>query len=228
MFAGHLGVALIAKRVEPQAPLWLLVGAAYALDLIWPILLLTGIESVSVDPGNTAFTPLAFDSYPWSHSLVMTVVWGSLAGWLIRKLGGSLRVAMIVRFTIISHWFLDVLTHREDLPLWPDGPMYGLGLWNSVPATLLIEGLFFLVAIYLYATAFPARDWLGRIGFGALAGLVLLIWVVGPFSPPPPNAAAVAYVTLALWIFPLWAWRIEAHRQARPAYAQNPAMLDPE
>lgn len=216
MFAGHLGVALVAKRVEPQAPLWMLVAAALGLDLLWPILLLAGLESVSIEPGNTAFTPLSFDSYPWSHSLVMTVVWATLIGLMVRSFGGNRRVATIVRMVIISHWFLDFLSHRPDMPLWPDGPLYGLGLWNSVPATLLIEGTFFLVAVYLYAKAFPARDRLGSIGFAALISLVLLIWISGPFAPPPPNPSAVAFVTLALWIFPLWAWRIEAHRQIKP------------
>jgi membrane-bound metal-dependent hydrolase YbcI (DUF457 family) len=214
MFAGNLGVALIAKRIEPQAPLWMLVGAAYGLDLIWPILLLAGIESVSIEPGYTVFSPLSFDSYPWSHSLVMAVLWGTLAALLIRACGGSRRVGRVVRMVIISHWLQDFLTHRQDLPLWPDGPQYGLGLWNSIPATYLIEGVFFLIAVYLYVSMFPARDRLGSIGLGALVSLVLLIWIASPYAPPPPNPMAVAIVTLALWLLPLWAWRIEQHRQA--------------
>lgn len=221
MFAGHLGVALIAKRMEPKAPLWLLVGAAYGLDLLWPIMLLAGIETVSVDPGNTAFTPMSFDSYPWSHSLVMTLVWAGLIGFTIRKSGGSREVARIIRMVFISHWLQDFLTHGQDMPLWPFGPRYGLGLWNSIPGTLVIEGVFLMTAVFIYAKAFPARDLLGTTGLGALVGLVLIIWVSGPFSPPPPNATAIALVTLALWIFPLWAWRIEAHRQFHPA-TENP------
>ncbi len=78
MFVGHFAVALGAKRAAPRIPLGLLVAAAIALDLIWPLLLLAGVETVRIDPGNTAFTPLAFDHYPWSHSLVMALVWGGL------------------------------------------------------------------------------------------------------------------------------------------------------
>jgi hypothetical protein len=221
MFAGHLGVALIAKRIEPKAPLWMLVGAAYGLDLLWPIMLLAGIETVSVDPGNTAFTPMSFDSYPWSHSLLMTLIWAGLIGFAVRKSGFGREVAHVVRLAFISHWFQDFLTHGHDMPLWPYGPRYGLGLWDSIPGTLVIEGAFFITAVILYAKTFPALDRLGTTGFAALVCLVGIIWASGPFSPPPPDATAIALVTLGLWIFPLWAWRIEAHRQFSPAH-QSP------
>src|SRR4029450_4929402 len=76
MFVGHLAVALVAKRAAPAANLgWLMAGAT-PLALIWPVFVLAGIEHVRVVQGATAFTPLIFDSYPWSHSLVMAVVWG--------------------------------------------------------------------------------------------------------------------------------------------------------
>ena len=80
MFVGHLAVALGAKRAAPRVPLAVLVAAAFALDLLWPLMLLAGIESVRIDPGNTAFTPLAFDHYPWSHSLATVLGGASWAG----------------------------------------------------------------------------------------------------------------------------------------------------
>lgn len=189
MFAGHLGVALGAKVVEPKAPLGALVAASFGIDLLWPILLLAGAESVSIEPGATAFTPLSFDAYPWSHSLAMVLLWGVLAWGLARVLGRSNRVAVVIGGVLVSHWVLDFVTHRPDLALWPGGPLVGLGLWNSIPGTFLLEGLIFAGAVALYARRFPPRDGLGRAGIAALVGLVVVIW----------------------------AWRIERHRMPAPS-----------
>lgn len=87
MFVGHLAVALGAKRVEPRVPLGASVAAAFGLDLVWPILLLLGVESVRVSPGDAAFTNLAFASYPWSHSVLAVLVWSGPAP--LRCLAGS-------------------------------------------------------------------------------------------------------------------------------------------
>lgn len=212
MFAGHLGVAFAAKAKEPKAPLGALVAASFALDLLWPILLLAGVESVAIEPGATAFTPLAFESYPWSHSLAMVLLWGVVAWALVRWWGLGRRVATMVGLVLVSHWVLDFVTHQPDLPLWPGGPLVGLGLWNSVAATFVVEGVLLVVGIAWYVARFPARDTLGRIGLVAITALVTLIWIAGPFSPPPPSQSAIAVVGLALWIFPLWAWRIDLHR----------------
>ncbi len=214
MFAGHLGVALAAKSAEPKAPLGALVAASFGIDLIWPILLLAGAETVAVEPGATAFTPLDFQSYPWSHSLLMVGVWGLLAAGVARGLGMSTRVAGLLGLVVVSHWILDAVTHRPDLPLWPSGPTVGLGLWNSVPGTLLLEGFLFLGAAWVYTRRFPSRDATGTAGLLALVTLVGVIWAAGPFSPPPPGPAAVAWVTAGLWILPFWAWRVERHRRA--------------
>ena len=215
MFVGHLAVALGAKRAVPAVPLGTLVAAAFALDLIWPVLLLAGVERVRVDPGNTAFTPLAFDSYPWTHSLVMTLVWGGVSGGAAFVLLKSARAGVTVGLAVISHWGLDFVAHRPDLPLWPEGPVVGLGLWNSVGATLLVEGALFLAAIALYHGATRPRDRAGEWAFWTLVLLTSAIWVSGPFAPPPPSAGAVAVAALALWAFPPWGGWIERHRLPR-------------
>lgn len=219
MFVGHLAAALAAKRVERRAPLGALVGAAFGLDLIWPVLLLAGVEAVRIDPGNTAFTPLAFDHYPWSHSLSMAIVWSIVVGRVAAAALKHTRAGLIVGATVLSHWLLDFVTHRPDLPLWPGGPKVGLGLWNSVPLTLIVEGLLFAAAVALYLRATRPRDAAGKWAFPALVLLTTAIWVSGPFSPPPPGVTAIAVVGLALWCFPLWAWWIERHRMEGPASA---------
>lgn len=217
MFAGHLAVALAAKVAEPKAPLGALVAASFGIDLLWPVLLLAGVESVSVEPGATAFTPLSFDAYPWSHSLLMVVGWSAVAAVLMRVAGHGGRVAALVGAVVVSHWLLDAVTHRPDLPLWPGGPLVGLGLWHSVPGTFLVEGAMFVGALTLYTRRFPASSPRGRRSLAALVALVGLIWISGPFSPPPPDAKAIAVVGLALWIFPFWAASIERNRGRAPA-----------
>ena len=198
--------------MAPRIPLGWLVGASYGLDLLWPVFLLSGIEHVRVDPGNTAFTPLAFDFYPWSHSLAMAGIWGAVLAVLARVRMKSAHSGIVLGFVLVSHWVLDFITHRQDLPLWPDGPAVGMGLWNSVGATIIVEGAFFAAAIAAYCRMFTPLDGIGRWAFVALIAFTGTIWISGPWSPPPPNAAAVGAVALAMWIFPLWGAWIDRHR----------------
>ena len=212
MFVGHLAMALGAKGAEPRLPLGAAVAAAFGLDLLWPVLLLIGVESVQVHKGDTAFTHLAFVSYPWSHSLLTVMIWSGLTTLIAHRILRSWRLGVILGFLVLSHWVLDFITHRPDLPLWPQGPVAGLGLWNSIPATIVVEGGLLAAGLWLYSEASKARDKTGR---WALAGLVVLtsvLWVSQPWSPPPPGATAVALGSFALWLLPLWARWIEAHR----------------
>jgi membrane-bound metal-dependent hydrolase YbcI (DUF457 family) len=159
VFIGHYAVGLAAKRLEPRLSLPVLLAAPQVLDLLWPVFVLTGVERVEVAPGETAFTPLLFDSYPWSHSLVMSIVWGIAFGAILRARGASIRAAAMVAALVVSHWVLDFATHRPDMPLWPGGgPLLGLGLWKSTPATLAVEIAMYAAGVALYATATRAKD----------------------------------------------------------------------
>ena len=213
MFVGHTAVALAAKSSTPRTSFGLLVLAAYLADLLWPICLLLGIEQVRIQPGNTAFTPLAFDSYPWTHSLVMGIAWGVVLAVLSGALFKADRYAqMVIALLVVSHWVLDFASHRPDLPLWPGSQKYGLGLWNSIPATLAVEGLLFAIGIASYVKVTRPIDRTGTIAFWVLVVFQLAIWASQPWSPPPPTAQAIGYVGLAMWLFPLWAWWIDRHR----------------
>jgi hypothetical protein len=206
MFVGHTAVALAAKARDPRASLGVFVAAAYAIDLIWPLFLLLGLERVCIDPGNTAFTPLAFDSYPWSHSLLMTLVWGVLFALVMRAAGAIRQTQLLVLLLVVSHWVLDAATHRPDLPLWPgSSPLLGLGLWNSVAATLAVEGAMFAAGVLLYLRATRSIDRTGSIAFWLFVLVQVSIWAGGPWGPLPPSPRAVAWVGLAVWLFPLWA-----------------------
>jgi membrane-bound metal-dependent hydrolase YbcI (DUF457 family) len=217
VFVGHLAVALAAKARAPQISLGYWVAAAIALDLLWPIFLFLGIEQVSITPGATAFTPLVFDSYPWSHSLLMAVVWGIIAAAFARWRGQSLGVAVLLALVVVSHWVLDYVSHAPDMPLWPGAsPRYGLGLWRSVPATLLIEGLMFTGAVALYARRTRATDRTGHIAFWSFILISAATWASGPWSPPPPSTQALmGFGLIATWVLVVWAAWADRHRVLR-------------
>ena len=213
MFVGHTAVALVAKSREPRASLALFVAAAFGLDLLWPLFLLIGLERVRIDPGNTKFTPLAFESYPWSHSLLMTIIWGLVGLVGVRFWKGSRRTQMLVLLLVVSHWVLDFVSHRPDLPLWPgNSPLFGLGLWNSVPATLALEGALLATGISLYLHTTKAVDRTGSLGFWLFIGLSTMIWAGQPWSAPPPSSRFLAWFSLVGWLLPVWAGWADRHR----------------
>lgn len=209
MFAGHLAVALGAKSIDRSAPLFWLIGASFGIDMLWPIFLMIGVESVEIDPGNTAFTPLDFVSYPWSHSLLMVLGWSLLLGFLVYRSGLSKRTSLLIGGLVTSHWVLDWVSHRPDLPLWPGGQMTRLGLWNSVPATLIVEGAMFGLGVFLFLQTVELNGRKGMLALYSLLLLVVAIWASQPFSPPPPNAGAIAVVGLSMFLLPLWGMWIE-------------------
>ena len=214
MFLGHFGVALAAKRAAPRASLgWLQFGAQF-LDELWPILVLAGVESVRVVPGLMAANPLDFESYPWSHSLLMAVVWSVLLGALYASWRKYRRGGVVVGLLVLSHWLLDLPMHRPDLPLWPGGasPKVGLGLWSSLPASVVVEVALFVAGIVLYERATRSVDRIGRWGFYAMIAVVGVIYLAGIWSPPPADGRAVAMGALGLWLFVPWAWWVDRHR----------------
>ncbi len=220
MFIGHFAVGFAAKKAAPQVSLGTGFLAALLLDGIWPVLVLTGVERVEIAPGNTAFTPLDFVSYPYSHSLLTTVVWGVLFAIVYRGLRKNWSGAIWLALAVTSHWVLDAITHRPDLPLYPGGgQLIGLGLWNSVAGTVLVEGLMFTGALALYVTCTRAIDGIGHYALWALIVLLLLTYFAGIVGPPPPSALAVAVAGIlggALSV--AWGYWIDRHRAA----ARNP------
>ncbi len=214
MFLGHFGVALAAKKVAPRTSLATLFLSAQLVDLVWPILVLAGVERVRVEPGNTAFTPLDFESYPITHSLALDLVWSLLAGGVYFALRRDRRGAVTVGALVLSHWILDLVSHRPDLPLWPGGAKVGLGLWGSVAGTLVVELAIFVGGVALYAASTRARNAAGRWAFVALVAFFLLVYVANVLGPPPPSSEAVGATALAMWLFIPWAWWIDRNRDA--------------
>jgi hypothetical protein len=217
LFIGHFGLAFGAKRIAPPASLGALFVACQFADLLWPTLVLLGYERVSVQPGATAFTPLDFISYPYSHSLVALCGWGIVLGGAYAVVARArLRVALTLGLLVVSHWLLDYLTHRRDMPLTLHGSArLGLGLWNSIPATLAVEAAIFAIGVASYTRVTAARDRIGAIGLWALVGFLLVVYAAAAFGPPPPDAAAVAWSAEAMWLLVVWGFWIDNHRVPR-------------
>ena len=220
MFLGHFGLALASKKVDPAPTLGTAFLAAQFIDLLWPFFLIAGLERVEIDPGNTAFTPLNFVSYPYSHSLAAVLVWSVLFGavyYLVRK---NRRTAILLAALVISHWLLDFVTHRPDLPIsFGNAPKYGLGLWNNRLATIVVELVIFFAGTLMYLRATAAINKWGNISFYSLVLFFLITYFANIYGDPPPNAEVIGYVGLAQWLFIAWGYWVDAYR--RPARNRN-------
>jgi len=197
VFIGHFAVAFAAKPAAPSVSLGTLFFACQWVDLMWPLFLLAGVERVEIRPGITAFTPLDFVYYPWTHSLVMGVLWAVAFSLLYLSTRGNGNASLIVSAVLLSHWFLDLVAHRPDLPLAPGSETrWGLGLWNSIPATLLVEVSMFIAGVALYVGRTRALDRIGRWGLWALLVFLAAAYVGAAFGPPPPSVEAIAWAGL--------------------------------
>jgi len=214
MFLGHFGVALAAKKAAPKTSLGTLVLAAQLADLLWPIFLLLGWEQVRIKPGITRVTPLDFISYPWSHSLVMQLALGVALGLGYFAMRRDSRGAIVTASCVPTHWLLDYVSHRPDMPLVPGGARYGLGLWNSMPGTLLAELAIYTVGIAIYLSVTRKKDRTGKVALWAFLIFLVVAYFSSLFGPPPPNVHALAFSALAMWLLVPWAAWADRHRTA--------------
>ena len=214
MFIGHIAVALGAKKTAPKVSLGTLIMAAQFVDLLWPIFLLLGVEHVRINPGDTAYTPLDFYDYPVSHSLLTGIGWAIVFGLVYYAVRRSARNAWILGACVLSHWLLDLIVHRPDLPIVPGLKTYvGLGLWNSIPATIIVEGMLFVIGIVLYLRSTVALDRIGKYSFWSFIIFLVIIATGNIAGGPPPNVTTLAIVAMAVWLLVLWAYWIDRHRR---------------
>lgn len=213
MFIGHFAVGFAAKKFAPQASLGALMAAPLLLDLLWPIFLLIGWEKVRIVPGITVVTPLDLYHYPISHSLLMACVWATLFALLYQWRARYMPGAVAIWCGVVSHWVLDAIVHRPDLPLYPGGQTrIGLGLWNSLVGTVAIEGALFIIGVLMYARSTKARDKQGSAGLWSFVALLVLMYAGNLIGPPPPGETALAYFALSAWIVIPWVWWFDRHR----------------
>lgn len=213
MFIGHYALGLAAKRAAPRTSLGTLFVAPTLADMLWPIFLLLGVEHAHVQPGPNPFLTLWLDDYPYSHSLLALIVWGALFGYFYKLKTGDKRAATVIGLLVVSHWVLDFVTHRPDEPLYPGGPKLGLGLWNSPPATVIVESVMLIAGIFICLRTTGARDGIGRWGFWGLIVLLAGSYYSTLFTPAPTdmNALAIGGIVFG-WVFVLLAWWVDRHR----------------
>jgi hypothetical protein len=213
MFIGHFAAGFAAKRVVPRVSLAVLFLAAQLADVLWPIFVAVGLETVRIAPGITAVTPLDFVSYPYSHSLLALTIYaltfGAACWWLL----GDRTTSIVVALLVISHWVLDFASHRPDMPIYPGGPTYGLSLWNSLPATVAVELAMFAGGVWVYAKTTRARDAVGRWSFVALVLFLLIAYGANLAGGPPPSVAAIYWIGIVgSAVILLWSWWTDHHR----------------
>jgi hypothetical protein len=126
---------------------------------------------------------------------------------------GTPWAALVIIGTVLSHWVLDVISHRPDVPITVGGAArFGLGLWNSLPATLAVEGILFALCVALYARATKPLDGIGRWGLWSLVAFLAIVYVANLFGPPPASTTVVAWMAQAMWLLVAWGYWIDRHR----------------
>jgi membrane-bound metal-dependent hydrolase YbcI (DUF457 family) len=219
MFIGHFAVGFAGKSFAPRASLAVLLAAPLLLDILWPFFVLFGWEKVRIDPGNTAFTPFDFISYPWSHSLLMSIVWATLFASIYYLATRYRPGALVVWVGVVSHWVLDWISHGRDMPLYPGSTRLGLGLWNSIPGTMAVELVMFAVGVGMYVAVTRARDRVGRYGFVAYVALLLVAYLQDRIGGPPTSISndVIWPAIIAETVLIPWAWWFDRHRDLRVA-----------
>lgn len=199
MFVGHYSTAFAAKAVAPRTPLWVLLLAAQFVDVLWDVFVLLGIEHVRLDPALPS-NPLDLYHVPYTHSLVATVAW-SVVGFAIasRGLGLGRREALAAALVVSSHWFLDLLVHRPDLPLFAGPTKLGLGLWNYPLPAYLFEVVCVAATMGWCARALRLTEAANRRWF-AFAVLLLMLQTATSFGPLPTSVSAVVLSALAVYL----------------------------
>jgi membrane-bound metal-dependent hydrolase YbcI (DUF457 family) len=211
MFIGHYALALGSRKQGKLPSLAIMFIAVQFMDLLWPVLVLLDIEKFEIDPGNTALTPLNFSYYPYSHSLFMSIVWAILFGLIYNAFRKNKKGAILLAFLVFSHWILDFITHRPDLPISPFSDFrVGLGLWNMPAVAIALETAMFLAGTAIYVRAMEPQR---KFAFWSLIVFFLLVHFMNLLGPPPPSVTAVAWSANLMWLFVLWAWWVEKKRK---------------
>jgi membrane-bound metal-dependent hydrolase YbcI (DUF457 family) len=227
MFLPHFGLGLAAKRLTPETSLGTLFLATQWADLVFFPLALAGLEHFRVAPGATVVTPMDFYDYPWSHSLVALTVWGLFVGGVYYLMRRKRAGAFLLAAGVVSHWLLDVIVHRRDMPVGFAGPYMGLRLWDSRPWTLLVEVVGFGLGIVVYLRSTTPTDRAGVWSFWALIAFLTAVWLASVLGPLPADERIVEYTGVAMWLFVPWGWWIDRHRVSYPREKRRPARPDP-
>lgn len=223
MFIGHYGVAFGAKKSDNKPSLGTYFMACQFMDLLWPLFLLLGIERVEIVPSTNPFLSLNFVSYPYSHSLFASIIWSFVFGTVYFLKKKDSRSSIILGLVVFSHWILDFIVHVPDLQIFPwMSARVGLGLWNSVLFSVIVEGLIFGIGFFLYLNSTKSKNKSGTIVTWSLVIFLIIIYLLNLTSPPPPSVNAIAYAGFAQWLIVFWAYWADKNREAKTQPLANP------
>ena len=202
MFVGHYGPSFAIKAARPAIPLWLLFIAVQLVDVAWSVLILLGIEKARIVPGITASNPFDLYYMPYTHSLAAAILWSVAAGALSKVLLGLRKwsSAAWIGAAVFSHWVLDWLVHRPDLPLYGDTMKVGLGIWNYPVIALAVEALLLFGGMFMYMRRTAAINAVGRFGPPAFGILMIAIQAYVFFGPVPGSPGELAVTALVSYI----------------------------
>jgi hypothetical protein len=210
MYIGHFAIGFAAKRAAPKTSLGTLFFGVLWSDLLCSLFMLAGFEHAQI--GSSGYMPIVVD-FPYSHGLAPLIGWAALLGGLYFWKRHDGRGTVVLALCVLSHWLADWVTHRPDMTLYPGGARYGLALWeHPLPAGILEYGML-AVGVYLYGQAARPTDKTGRWALWSLVGFLALTYATTFFTPPPPNAHAMAVFNLTVWLFPFWGYWIDRHTE---------------
>ena len=218
MLVGHCAIALAGKRAEPALSLGTLMTAAVFSDVLGFVLILFGVEHWTLKPGNAGINAVDLDRIAWSHGLLPDLLWAALfaGGYFLWRRHAS--AAWILFAAVISHWVLDFISHRADMPITPGlTARFGLGLWTSVPATLVVEGLLWLIAIAIYVGATRSTKRAGIYVFWAMIAFLTLSWMNNIMATPPAGSLSAAAIASLSFFLLLVAWAFWMDSARKPA-----------
>lgn len=214
MFLGHYAVGFASKKLAPRASLGALIAAPILLDLLWPTFLITGWEHVAVEPNSNPFLRFVFLSFPISHGLVAVIGWATLFASLYFGFTRYVPGTLVIWAGVVSHWLLDFIVHRRDLPLYSGSRLVGLGLWNYRWATIAVEVVMFAVAVWIYLRTTKAKEKIGNYACWTFSAFLLAAYALLAFGPPPPTSKkAIALSALSTLLVIAWAWWFDQYRE---------------
>lgn len=222
MFVGHYAVGLAAKRIAPRTSLGTIVLAAVFADVLVWALVVAGVEHIAIKPGITATNALDLYDYPISHSLLMDAFWGALFGGVYFLVTKYWRGTVIIFAAVLSHWVLDFIAHRPDMPLAPGvHAYYGLGLYNSRAGMMIVEGLMWLAGIVLYVHTTRSKKRLGGIIFWIGIALFTWVWLVSLKGLPPAGTLTQVGIESLVFVGITLAWAYWVDRLRSPTSVIN-------
>ena len=232
MLVGHVAVGFVSKRIEPRLSLGTCVLAPLLADLLLFVFVIAGVERIEFGPGRGAAQFLHAVYIGYSHSLVMGIWWAGLFAGAYYARRHNVRAATILAAGVLSHWVLDVISHQPDMPLQAgvNAARFGFGLWSSIPATLAIEGGFWIAALIVYARMPARKTWLWWIVLCAGAILLTLSWFGNISGPPPANpqsapvASLIFFTLVVAWGY--WLNRLGSDPATTRLRGQTPIQVD--